>query len=178
MAIAAGLIASTLVDTYQLGPVAPFDAAATVLVIGGILIAFLWQENYGNPKQQTSLTQQFKAATAEILGGKSAPPCTQPKHLAQAHIRSDADTQSERMLSNVAAPTLMCPVSVTVVCYMAADTRVALLGGMQSLFEAAMYSFVFLWTPALSPNGEKIPHGTIFSCFMTSSMVSLLPVCV
>jgi hypothetical protein len=25
---------------------------------------------------------------------------------------------------------------------------------MQSLFEAAMYSFVFLWTPALSPNGE------------------------
>ena len=30
---------------------------------------------------------------------------------------------------------------------------------MQSLFEASMYSFVFLWTPALSPNGENIPHG-------------------
>lgn len=23
-----------------------------------------------------------------------------------------------------------------------------------------MYTFVFLWTPALSPRGEKIPHGT------------------
>lgn len=34
-----------------------------------------------------------------------------------------------------------------------------------------MYSFVFLWTPALSPNGEKIPHGMIFACFMAASMV-------
>lgn len=119
MAILAGLIASTLVDNYQLGPVAPFDAAATVLVIGGIAIAVLWSENYGNPKQQSGLDHQFKAAAAAIIG----------------------------------------------------DPRVALLGAMQSLFEAAMYSFVFLWTPALSPNGEKIPHGMIFSCFMASSMV-------
>lgn len=52
-----------------------------------------------------------------------------------------------------------------------ADTRVVLLGVMQSLFEASMYSFVFLWTPALSPNGEKIPHGMIFACFMASCMV-------
>lgn len=42
---------------------------------------------------------------------------------------------------------------------------------MQSLFEGSMYTFVFLWTPALSPNGEPIPHGMIFSCFMASSMV-------
>ena len=27
------------------------------------------------------------------------------------------------------------------------------------------------WTPALSPNGEHLPHGMIFSCFMVSSMV-------
>ncbi len=46
-----------------------------------------------------------------------------------------------------------------------------MLGGMQSLFEAAMYSFVFLWTPALSPHGESIPHGMIFACFMAASMV-------
>mmetsp|Transcript_11407 Transcript_11407/g.24520 ORF Transcript_11407/g.24520 Transcript_11407/m.24520 type:complete len:468 (+) Transcript_11407:55-1458(+) len=51
------------------------------------------------------------------------------------------------------------------------NSRIALLGAMQSLFEASMYSFVFLWTPALSPNGEKIPHGMIFACFMTASMV-------
>lgn len=42
---------------------------------------------------------------------------------------------------------------------------------MQSLFEASMYTFVFLWTPALSPRGEKIPHGIVFACFMTACMV-------
>lgn len=51
------------------------------------------------------------------------------------------------------------------------DPRIALLGAMQSMFEASMYTFVFLWTPALSPNGEKIPHGLVFSCFMTACMV-------
>lgn len=51
------------------------------------------------------------------------------------------------------------------------DARVALLGASQALFEASMYTFVFLWTPALSPAGEKLPHGFIFAIFMTASMV-------
>lgn len=34
-----------------------------------------------------------------------------------------------------------------------------------------MYTFVFLWTPALSPNEEEIPHGFIFATFMLSSML-------
>lgn len=32
-----------------------------------------------------------------------------------------------------------------------------------------MYTFVFLWTPALSPSGERVPHGMVFACFMASS---------
>lgn len=52
-----------------------------------------------------------------------------------------------------------------------ADERVALLGAMQSLFEASMYTFVFLWTPALSSHGAKLPHGLVFAIFMTASMV-------
>nr|KAJ0186026.1 hypothetical protein LSAT_V11C900484120 [Lactuca sativa] len=47
----------------------------------------------------------------------------------------------------------------------------ALLGAIQSLFKGSMYTFVFLWTPALSPNGEDIPHGFIFATFMLSSML-------
>ena len=54
---------------------------------------------------------------------------------------------------------------------MHADTRIALLGAMQALFEASMYTFVLLWTPALSPMGEKSPHGMIVACFMAASMV-------
>jgi len=52
-----------------------------------------------------------------------------------------------------------------------ADPKIGMLGAMQALFEGAMYTFVFLWTPALSPQGEHIPHGMIFACFMVSSMV-------
>lgn len=50
------------------------------------------------------------------------------------------------------------------------EPKIALLGAMQALFEGSMYTFVFLWTPALSPNGEHIPHGMIFACFMVASM--------
>ena len=33
-----------------------------------------------------------------------------------------------------------------------------------------MYTFIFLWTPALSPNDEHIPHGLIFAAFMVACM--------
>ena len=51
-----------------------------------------------------------------------------------------------------------------------ADPKIALLGAMQSLFEASLYTFVFLWTPALAPRGERLPHGMIFACFMMACM--------
>ncbi|KAF3321361.1 molybdate-anion transporter-like protein [Carex littledalei] len=53
----------------------------------------------------------------------------------------------------------------------ASDEKIGLLGAIQSLFEGSMYTFVFLWTPALSPNDEEIPHGFIFATFMLSSML-------
>lgn len=34
-----------------------------------------------------------------------------------------------------------------------------------------MYTFVFLWTPALSPNNQMIPFGFIFATFMLASML-------
>ena len=102
-----------------MGPVAPFDAAATVLLIGGAIIVSKWTENYGDASNQTQVFQGFQKAASLIV--------RQPK--------------------------------------------IALLGAIQALFEAAMYTFVFLWTPALSPKNERIPHGMIFACFMVSSMV-------
>jgi len=53
----------------------------------------------------------------------------------------------------------------------ASDEKIALLGAIQSLFEGSMYTFVFLWTPALSPNDQKIPFGFIFATFMLASML-------
>eukprot|EP00667_Euglena_gracilis_P008987 EG_transcript_9130 len=48
------------------------------------------------------------------------------------------------------------------------DSRVLRLGLLQALFEGAMYTFVFLWTPAMSQAGHSIPHGVVFSAFMVS----------
>lgn len=118
MAIAAGLIAHALVESLAIGPVAPFDAASIVLLIGGGLIFATWNENYGDNSEKASVADKFKKAFHLITG----------------------------------------------------DPKIALLGAMQSLFEGSMYTFVFLWTPALSPGGEHIPHGMVFACFMVSCM--------
>eukprot|EP01134_Creolimax_fragrantissima_P000013 CFRG0013T1 len=49
--------------------------------------------------------------------------------------------------------------------------KIFLLGCMQAAFEGAMYTFVFLWTPALSPAGQDIPHGFIFATMMVACML-------
>jgi MFS family permease len=50
--------------------------------------------------------------------------------------------------------------------------KVGLLGITQSCFEAAMYLFVFMWTPKLeSTASSEIPHGLIFAIFMVALMI-------
>lgn len=122
MAVFSGLLGKFLVENLALGPVAPFDAAIVFMVIGGVLIAALWPENYGDQNSRHGTLSQFSKAWAAIKD----------------------------------------------------DRRLALLGAMQAMFEASMYTFVFLWTPALSPRGESISHGLIFACFMTSGMAGSL----
>mmetsp|Transcript_6603 Transcript_6603/g.17749 ORF Transcript_6603/g.17749 Transcript_6603/m.17749 type:complete len:441 (+) Transcript_6603:75-1397(+) len=55
---------------------------------------------------------------------------------------------------------------------MMADKRILLIGAIQSAFEGAMYTFVFMWTPALQTiSATEIPHGMIFSSFMVAIMI-------
>lgn len=54
------------------------------------------------------------------------------------------------------------------------DSKVWLLGLTSSLFEASMYSFVFMWSPVLIasvPQGQELPFGIIFASFMVCIMV-------
>jgi hypothetical protein len=50
--------------------------------------------------------------------------------------------------------------------------QIGFLGAVQFSFEAAMYIFVFLWTPMLDPHGsaEHPPLGFIFGSFMLAIM--------
>lgn len=60
-------------ENLDFGPVAPFDAAATVLTIGGLLIAYTWTENYGDAGSNESATDGFKKAANLIWSGARAP---------------------------------------------------------------------------------------------------------
>ena len=67
----AGLVANVLVENLSLGPVAPFDAAATVLTVGGCIIAWTWSENYGDASASSSTTDGFKKAAQLIWNGEA-----------------------------------------------------------------------------------------------------------
>jgi len=61
------------------------------------------------------------------------------------------------------------------------DQKLMLVGAVQSLFEAAMYVFILQWPPAIAGavsayfgEGAMTPFGTIFSCFMTCSLLGSL----
>eukprot|EP01133_Synstelium_polycarpum_P019065 gene19065-22830_t len=60
--------------------------------------------------------------------------------------------------------------------YLTNDRVVIKLGFIQSLFEASMYTFVFMWTPTLQESGaggpdEPLPFGLIFATFMVCIMI-------
>jgi MFS family permease len=58
------------------------------------------------------------------------------------------------------------------------DPKIMMVGGVQSLFEAAMYIFVLQWPPAIAAAVRRAfgataatPYGTIFSCFMACCLL-------
>ncbi|CAI5955747.1 unnamed protein product [Closterium sp. NIES-65] len=69
IAILSGLLANSLVTSLALGPVAPFDAAALVLLLGGAIITATWPENYGDSTDSKGLLAQFHAAASAIASG-------------------------------------------------------------------------------------------------------------
>lgn len=52
-----------------------------------------------------------------------------------------------------------------------ANRDLLLCGIAAAAFEAAMFVFVFMWTPALEALDDSIPHGVVFSSFMLCSIV-------
>lgn len=69
VAIIAGLFGNFLVDSLNLGPVSPFDAAACFLAIGMAIILSSWSENYGDASESKDLLTQFKGAAVAIASG-------------------------------------------------------------------------------------------------------------
>ena len=51
IAIAAGIIANAVSDWFGFGPVAPFVLAIPFLMLAGVMISCIWNENYGKTRQ-------------------------------------------------------------------------------------------------------------------------------
>ena len=49
--------------------VAPFDAAAVVMILGGLLVMITWSENYGDPTHKRTLVEQMGNAAKAIAKG-------------------------------------------------------------------------------------------------------------
>ena len=70
MAILSGFLAHALVELLSLGPVAPFDAAHAVLLLGGLLVLATWTENFGGEDhEQKGLWHQMSTALKAIRKG-------------------------------------------------------------------------------------------------------------
>lgn len=154
-------MANVLVESFKFGPVAPFDAAAVVLTLGGLIIASSWTENFGDASDRSSVAEGFKKAGALIWNGarggtgRCLPGACLLRWRCTLHSPQHGRVGSPGVLQ--APPKLRSAPNRA-----AAEPKIALLGAMQSLFEAAMYTFVFLWTPALrcspAPPAQAVTH--------------------
>lgn len=96
VAIVSGLVGEILVQVLGLGPVAPFDAAVVLMVVGGAVVIGTWGENYGDVTESGSLGRQLRTAAAAILSGG----CMQ--HLFQrVWVVSQSDSEDRRSGSNL-----------------------------------------------------------------------------
>ena len=68
MAILAGFLGDALVEKRGFGRVAPFDAAIVFMLVGGVVIAKTWPENYGDQSSH-DLSAQFAKAWGAIQSG-------------------------------------------------------------------------------------------------------------
>lgn len=72
IAIVAGLLGHALVEIFKLGPVSPFDAAALVLIGGGVYIAITWTENYGDSADKAPFHTSLVNAGKTIWEGEGS----------------------------------------------------------------------------------------------------------
>lgn len=71
VAIVAGLVAHGLVETLSFGPVAPFDAAGVIMLLGGLVVLFSWTENYGDASNKRGFLEQLQSGARAIANGAS-----------------------------------------------------------------------------------------------------------
>jgi hypothetical protein len=149
VAILSGVAANMAADS--MGLVAPFMLAIVTFAVGGAVIAFSWSENYGqrsvsthtHPPTHTHIHMRVSLCGVWVRGAEHQLVCIAQDGPGRLHARY-AQRHPTKGRGN--ACTSLSGPSRERVC---PDRAVLSLGLIQSFFEGAMYSFVFMWTPAL-----------------------------
>ena len=139
-----------------MGFVGPFMIALLPLGTGLALALVYWRDDAQD--RDTSAGAAGAAGSSDSGGGPG---------VAGAEVASTTPTNEEVGIMSTIKAAMVA---------MNADARIWFLGLAQALFEGAMYTFVFLWTPALCEGltdleKSNVPYGLIFSSFMVMMMV-------
>jgi len=151
---------------------APFDLAILTLGLGGVLIISMWTENFGNAGSTHKSNDDLQGSS--LLDN-------------DVEIASEDDVACCAMLPSDGPASKLCKrlgiVAAIVNIKRAISTitdkpSVAKLAAVCSLFEGAMFAFVFEWTPALEHSTANavvdgtepapIPFGVVFAAFMVA----------
>ena len=157
VAIAAGQLAGAAAAAR--GPTGPFEISVAFLVAGAMVALWKWKENVApvsdltkeGPTIADSWNVMVKDKKVMLVGA------VQVTHT-QRERETHTHTHEERERARTHARS---------------DRTLNSFGGVQSLFEGAMYIFVLQWPPSMInvvSNGA-VPFGTVFSCFMASCLL-------
>jgi len=152
---------------------APFDLAILTLGLGGLLIVSMWTENFGNAGSTHDSNDDLQGPSS-LKNDVESP--------------GDDDFACFSMLPSDAFAFKLCKRLGIVaailnikraICTITDKPSVAKLAAVCSLFEGAMFAFVFEWTPALEHSTANaaavdgaepapIPFGVVFAAFMVA----------
>jgi len=120
-------------------------------------------------------TGPFELSTLVLIAGGLLTTVLWSENKAKRTIpTSNSSDNSESSSSSSSHKTASIQEAISVV---RNDPKIMLVGGVQSLFEAAMYIFVLQWPPAMAGAVQKmfpnaaVPYGTVFSCFMACCLL-------
>jgi len=180
VAIGSGILANLVVENsgkmrpwdgddessfYVGGYIAAFDMCLVPLALCAALIAVLWEENFGEAAVKAGSENQNGQYSAGFL----------KKH-SSVQLYDDTPTKEDRNGSMDKNAKRETPSKGTEIYQRNEGMFSALLGGMHtvwnspnilicciigSIFEGAMYIFIFLWTPALTSLQDKLDHSHV-----------------
>ena len=165
-AVLAGQVGHLLVAVLGLGPVSPFGAAIIVLLIGGLIIHRTWSENYGTSAATTANAnseEKMSPPAYSSLKNDDFEDAIAPAESIRVplDIKDKTSQKDERAVNSISSNLFLVLTSYFPnfeqgILLIINDESLLLIGAIQSLFEASMYTFVFMWTPALTPShGER-----------------------